>query len=79
MCVYSVLTTEQDVDPPIKSERTVEQESGLVFDGEFVDGVRFTRSWSRIAIKIQNSIDVGIVCDSCSIKFWGKIDASSPK
>ena len=29
------------------------------------------RSLSGIPIKIENPIDVGIVCTSCSIKFWG--------
>ena len=30
------------------------------------------RALSGIPIKIENPIDVGIVCTSCSIKFWGK-------
>ena len=77
-CVYSRLTTEQDVDTSIKNKRPDEQNSGLVLDHGFVDGIRFfaRRSWGRIAIRIQNPVDVGMICSSCSIKFWG-IDFSA--
>lgn len=79
LCVYSLLTTEQDVEPTIKSEHPDAQDSGLVFGDGFVGGVRFLarRSWNRMAIKIQNPIDVGILCNSCATKFWGKDFAAS--
>jgi hypothetical protein len=37
------------------------------------------RALSGIPIKIENPIDVGIVCTSCSIKFWGKYFTASQK
>jgi hypothetical protein len=78
LCVYSRLTTEHDVDPSIKNKRLDEQKTGLALDREVVDVVRFfgRASWNSVATKIQNPIDVGITCASCSIKLWG-IDFST--
>jgi len=80
LCVYSRLTTEHDADQSINNKHLDEQSSGPILDHEVVDVVRFfaRSAWDRIAIKIQNPIDVGITCYLCSIKLWGIDSYTTP-